>query len=115
MYKIIFSLLFLANSASAAKLEDVEVLAFTPTKESITLKLHASQGPPDSYFTVDLTRTDPNTFDKLNYVMKKLENKKGYKLSLNIRNFSMSPSGSSYKSESVVFSGTDSVSEKASH
>lgn len=106
MKKLFLLFLFIANVASAAKLDDVEVLSVTTGKDSHEIKLHTKQGPPGSYFFVKIAKSDAELFSKLGHVIKKLEKGKKYKLSLNIVSFSMSPSGSSYPSEDVEFSGS---------
>lgn len=109
MNKILFLLfLFLmANTASAARVVDVSIISITPAKDTFELKLHASQGPKDSYFIVDIVKSDPASFDKLGIVIKKLEQGDDYKLDLDIPSFSMQPSGSFYRSEYVRFFGTE--------
>ena len=89
----------------AAKLEDVVVLDITHGKENVELKLQAKNGPKDSYFIVDVVKNDKDSFAKLAIVLKKLKNRDNFKLSLNIPSFSMTPSGSYYRSDSVDFSG----------
>jgi hypothetical protein len=93
------------NSAYAAKLEDVVILDVKQSKDSVELKLHVTKGPKDSYFLVDLVKSDKNSFDKMALVLRKLKDKDDFKLGLDIQSFSMSPSGSYYRSDSVTFLG----------
>jgi len=95
------------NSAFAAKLEDVNVLDSAPSKDGLTLKLQVKDGPKDSYFFVNVSKTDRSSFDKLNLVIKKLKNGNDFKLSLDIQSFSISPPGSYYRSEDVSFSAAE--------
>lgn len=95
------------NSAYAAKLDDVSVIEMKQGKnDKFELKLHAGNGPKDSYFFVDIVKSDKESFDKIALVLKKLKKKDAFKLGLEIPSFSMSPSGSSYLSDSVKFSGS---------
>lgn len=92
-------------AASAAELKDVKVLSVEPTdKESIKLKLQAPSAPKNSYFFVDVVKSDPEAFQKIYLVTKKLKTKGGFKLDLEIDSFSPKPSGSYYRSDSVKFS-----------
>lgn len=99
-------LFFIGSSAWAAKLEDVKILSVEPAKDHFQLKLQPSVGPKDSYFIVDIMKDDPDAFEKLGYVFKKVMNKDHYKLDLKIPNFSASPSGSHYHSEGLDFKGS---------
>lgn len=104
---IVTGLIFLLTAAQghAADLRDVKVLSVEPTdKESIKLKLQAPGGPKNSHFFVDVVKTDPEAFQKIYLVTKKLKAKGGAKLNLTIESFSHTPSGSYYRSESVKFS-----------
>ncbi len=107
MKALIFLLCLTANSALAANLENVDLLSVEHRKNSIELKLHAKSGPKDSYFFVNIANSDSNSFEKLAFVIKKLEKGDKFKLDLEIPSFSISPSGSYYRSESVKFSGND--------
>ncbi len=105
LFKIIF-FCFTINSAHAAKLEDVVILDITHKKDNFELKLQTKNGPKDSYFFVDIVKSDANSFGKLAIVLKKLKKRDDFKLTLEIPSFSVSPSGSYYRSESVTFSGS---------
>jgi len=69
----------------------------------VELKLQAKHGPPGSYFFVDITKNDPDSFDKLAHVINKIMDKDKYRLDLNIRSFSVSPNGGRYPSEGIDF------------
>ena len=104
--KLIMATLFaicLTTPTWAANLTDVKILELNYTNEKVVLKLHASQGPEDSYFFVNMSKVDPDSFNKLALLAKKLAMGDRLKLNLNIRSFSVSPSGSSYQSNSVSF------------
>jgi len=103
--KIIFFCLTI-NTALAAKVEDVHVLDFKQGKDAFELKLHAKNGPKDSYFLVDIVKNDKSAFEKIALVLKKIKKKDDFKLDLDIISFSMSPSGSYYLSENVTFLGS---------
>jgi hypothetical protein len=94
---------FLANNVHAAKLEDVKILEANFSQNCVTLRLHSNLGAKDSYFFVDITKSDPSSFEKMGMVIKKLERGEEYKLDLEIISFSVAPSGSYYRSESVKF------------
>lgn len=95
-----------ANPASAAQLQDVTILEVTSRKDLIELKLHAKNGPEGSYFFVEVAKSDAEAFDKLGLVAQKLQKGDSFRLSLKIKSFSMSPSGSNYPSSRVKFSGS---------
>jgi hypothetical protein len=103
MKPLILSLLFISSVATAAVLEDVTILEAKPGRENFELKLATRDGPENSHFIVDLTKSDPESFEKLVKVVTKMMGKDQYKLDLNIRSFSLSPSGSYYKSEGITF------------
>ncbi len=105
MKKVIFMML-ISNLVFAANLEDVQILNVMPGKENFKLKLHAKDGPGDSYFFLDILKSDPESFDKLMHVISKMMYKNKYKLDLNIPSFSLLPSGSYYRSDDITFSGT---------
>ncbi|MBT7409891.1 MAG: hypothetical protein HN826_09340 [Methylococcales bacterium] len=98
-------LLLIATASFAEKLEDVEVLNSKQSKNGITLKLQAIKEGKESFFYVDVTKDDRNSFEKLHFVIQKLKNGAKFKLNLNIKSFSFFPSGSYYRSQSVGFSG----------
>ena len=105
LFKII--VLWLAiNSALAAKLDDVVILDLKQGNDNFEVKLRMKNGPKNSFFLVDIVKNDKDSFDKLALILKKLKQGDDFKLSLNIPSFSMSPSGSYYRSDSVIFSGT---------
>lgn len=105
MKKIIMGLFFVSSIASAAKLEDVKILNVMPGRDNFELKLQMKDGPRDSYFYVDITKSDPDSFEKLVHIIKKMMRRDKYKLDLDIPSFSASPSGSYYKSEGITFYG----------
>lgn len=99
---IIISFSVLSN---AAKLEDVKILSIKPGRDNFELKLQAKEGPASNYFYLDIVKNDPDSFEKMVHVVKKLMNRDKYKLDIDIPSFSISPSGSYYKSEGIVFYG----------
>lgn len=101
---VTFCLFLISSVASAARLEDVKILTVIPGRDNFQLKLQAKEAPGDSYFFLDITKSDPDNFDKLMHVIKKMMHKNKYKLDLDIPSFSASPSGSYYKSEGINFS-----------
>lgn len=103
MKSLILGLFLISSAASAARLEDVSVLEVKPGQENIELRLHAKEGPQDSYFIVDITKSDPEAFDKLVKAIKKVKQKNHCQLDLNIPSFSVAPSGSYYRSEGITF------------
>ena len=105
MKKMIIGLLFASNVASAARLEDVRILNIMPGRDHFELKLQIKDGPRDSYFYVDIVKSDPDSFEKLVHVINKMRLRDKYKLDLDIPSFSASPSGSFYKSEGISFYG----------
>lgn len=105
MKKLILALYFISSIASAARLEDVKILNIMPGQENFELKLQVKDGPKDSYFYVDIVKSDPESFEKMVLVTKKLTRRDKYKLDLDIPSFSASPNGSYYKSEGIGFYG----------
>lgn len=99
-------LCLVSQLAIAANLEDVSVLDVIPKRDSFELKLHQKDGAKDSYFFVDITKSDPESFEKMGYVAKKLLRGEKYKLNLRIASFSASPNGSYYKSTGILFFGS---------
>ncbi len=99
-------ILLISGPAGAAKLEDVTVLNINPGKndDSVKLKLRAAKGPKDSFFYVDIVKNDAEAVAKIALAIKKMKNKNEMRLTLEIPSFSMSPSGSYYRSEDVTFS-----------
>ncbi|MCC7441231.1 MAG: hypothetical protein IT285_06350 [Bdellovibrionales bacterium] len=107
MKRWILIFLMMATPASAATLEDVTILDVTPKPDGVALKLHSKSGPDGSYFFVTLVKADKESFDKFALVTRKLQRGDQFKLALNIKSFSVSPSGSSYRSPDVKFTGED--------
>lgn len=101
------AILLFPTLAFGAKLEDVRILNVQPDPEAFKLKLQLKNGSADSYFFVDIVKSDPESFQKSMTVIKKLLQKERFQLDLEIPSFSASPSGSSYRSESVIFRGTE--------
>lgn len=99
------------NTAFSATLENVALLDIKHGKENFILKLQSKKGPSGSYFFVEITESDKDAFDKLALVIKKLKKGEDFKLNLIIPSFSVSPSGSSYRSDSVTFLGSTSATE----
>jgi hypothetical protein len=91
----------------AAKLDNVRVLGYEQNPEGVTLKLQTHDGPPDSYFFLEIIKSDPKSFEKLVQVMNKVYLKDSYQLDLNIPSFSDSPSGSYYRSPGITFGGPE--------
>jgi hypothetical protein len=89
--------------ASAEQLNDVRLWDIRPSTDDVELTLHAKRGPPGSYFFVDITKTDPDSFSKLVQAINKIMGRDKYRLDLNIRSFSLLPYGSRYRSEGVDF------------
>jgi hypothetical protein len=106
MMKLILGLFFVSSISFAAKLEDVKVLDMKSGQDSFELKLQTADGPSESYFFVTIVKNDPESFDKLAHIVKKLAQGDQYKLDLNIPSFSASPYGSSYRSIGIKFTGT---------
>lgn len=108
MRTLTFSLLILlANVTFGAVLEDVNVLSITPGQNSIELKLQDLNGPVGSYFFLEIGKDDPESLEKTALAIKKFQQKDNYRLSLEIPSFSVRPSGSFYRSNDVVFQGSD--------
>jgi len=101
-----FALLLMAQTALAAKLEDVAVLDVKLAKEGFELKLRDLKRAPEGHFMVKLSRDDKEAFEKLALVMKKVHQGEKFKLMLNIASFSAKPAGSEYRSNYVKFEGT---------
>ncbi len=100
------TLVLLAGSVQAANLNDVALLSLKPKKESFELKLRVKEAKENSYFLVEIGKDDEHALEKLSLVLKKLHLKNSFKLNLTIPSFSVSPSGSYYKSNYVQFSGS---------
>jgi hypothetical protein len=92
------------NIAFSAELKDVKILKSSASDSGIELKLQLSDAPKDSFFLVDIVRTDHDAFNKIAMAMEKLEKGSEYKLNIRIPSFSASPSGSYYRSKGLVFS-----------
>lgn len=106
MKKLILAICLFSSVSSAARLEDVKILSIVPGHDNFELKLQSKEGPKGSYFYVDITKRDTNSFEKLVHVINKLMRRQKYKLDMDIQSFSSSPSGSYYKSEGITFYGT---------
>lgn len=105
---ILILLNFMVGSAFAAELMDVKLLDVTYKKSSFLLKLQVKDGPKDSYFNVEIVQEDQKALEKMALVLQKMKQKENFKLDLNIPSFSVSPSGSYYRSLYVTFLGTPS-------
>ncbi|OGQ16848.1 MAG: hypothetical protein A3B70_07370 [Deltaproteobacteria bacterium RIFCSPHIGHO2_02_FULL_40_11] len=104
---LILSLCLFSNWAFGARLDDVSILDVVATKDGLELKLQVKDGPKDSYFFVNVVKSDRNAFDKLTEVIKKLKKGDNYKLTLDIPSFSAFPPGSYYRREDIKFLGSD--------
>jgi hypothetical protein len=103
--KLFIALFLYSNFAAAAHLVDVKILDVTPGRESLELKLQLRDGPKDSFFYVDIVKSDRGAFEKMAQVTQKLLHKDKYKLDLDIISFSPTPNGSYYTSDDITFSG----------
>lgn len=103
---MLFLFVLMVGRAQAAQLDDVRILQVTSGKDSVELRLRYKGAPRDSYFLVEIPKSDPESFAKMVLVARKLADGDGFKLSLDIPSFSPSPSGSSYRSLDVRFSGS---------
>jgi hypothetical protein len=106
MRKFILTLCLIPSIAFATKLEDVKILSVAPGNDKLELKLRSKEGPKGSYFYVDITKRDANSFEKLVHVINKLMRRDKFELDMDIQSFSPSPGGSYYKSEGITFYGT---------
>lgn len=89
--------------ATAAKLEGVTILESKPERESFKLRVRAKDGPMNSYFFVNITKGDPQAFEKLLKVVTKSMKRNKFQLDLDIPSFSISSNGSYYKSDDITF------------
>ncbi|QLY26897.1 hypothetical protein HW988_07855 [Bdellovibrio sp. KM01] len=106
MKNLILALFFMSGAtASAAQVNNVSLLDIKYSQDKYELKLGANFEGKDTMFFVQIPKSDPDSFEKLSYVIKKLAQGDGYKLNLDIRSFTASPSGSFYRSQDVKFSG----------
>ena len=103
---LMFMFCFTTSIASATTLEDVKILGVTVVNDSILLRLQAKRAPNDSYFFLDIVKSDSDSFEKLGHIINKLTYFDKYKLDLNIQSFSAEPSGSYYRSEGINFYGS---------
>ncbi len=103
MKLLVLGLALISSLANAARLEGVSILEIKPEEGNIKIKIQAKDGPKDSYFFVDISKGDPEAFEKLVKAIKKAKHKNQYQLDLSILSFSLSPNGSYYKSEGVTF------------
>lgn len=104
--QIVVAILLISSFSFAAQLEDVKILNIKPGTENFELKLQAKEGSSDSYFYVDILKSDKDSYDKLVHVIKKITRREQYKLNLEIPSFSLTPSGSYYRGDSVLFSSS---------
>ncbi|MES3038628.1 MAG: hypothetical protein V4736_12045 [Bdellovibrionota bacterium] len=107
MLKLLILLSLFSSVGFAARLEDVKILSAVPGQDSFELKLHANEGASDSFFFIEIVKSDPDSLEKMNHVFKKLMKKEKYRLDLDIMSFSVSPNGSVYRSEGIGFYGSD--------
>jgi hypothetical protein len=103
--RVLFLFLFLPAIACAANVEDVRILNAASGRDNLKLQVQPKSG--SSYFFVDIMSSDPEAFEKVGAVVKKLLRGDRYRLDLSIPNFSASPSGSYYRSEDIRFSGAE--------
>lgn len=99
-------LCFSISTAFGATLEDVRVLDLRQGKGMFEVKLQTKHASEDHHFYVEIVQEDEKAFEKLALVLKKMKQKGNFKLNLNIISFSDLLSGSSYRSDSVKFSGS---------
>lgn len=64
MKTLVIFFYLMANTGWAAKLEDVNILKISPEKDNFELKLQVKDGPKDSYFFVDIVKSDVDSFEK---------------------------------------------------
>jgi hypothetical protein len=102
----LIALCLISTMASAAKLEDVRVLEVLPGPDKFEFKLQKTGGPKESFFYIDIMKSDPDSFEKLSHVLRKYLRSDEYRLDLDVPSFSASPSGSSYRSLDVKVFGT---------
>lgn len=105
MIKKILSLLFLCHNLNAAEVKNVKILDMKFNQNNLELKLRSQKGATGSYFFLEITKNDPEAFEKMSHIIKKIKYNDKYNLNLNIPSFSDSPNGSYYKSEGISFNG----------
>jgi hypothetical protein len=93
------------NTSFGAELLDVEILERNKSDDGVELKLRTKDGPLDTFFYLDIKKDDPNVVEKLSLVLKKTKMKNKFSLNLDIPSFSLLPSGSYYRSQSVLITG----------
>lgn len=103
MKKLVIGLLLIGEISFGAQLEDIKILNVIPRGDGFELTLQTKDGPKDSYFYVEISKADSDSFDRLGQIVKKLSQPDKYKLNLEILSFSASPSGSYYRGERVIF------------
>lgn len=104
--KIWLAAIFLISSmAHAARLENVKVLNVEYGRDSVEVKMQLAGAAANSYFLISIMKTDPDSFEKLGHVQKKVGLKDKYRLDLNIPSFSPDPPGSHYRSPDITFFG----------
>lgn len=91
------------STALAAVVEDVSILEMTYKEDAFELRLKPGNETRDTYFVVEIGKTDELALQKLAVVMKKLKAGKAHKLNLQIPSFSVYPPGAFYRSRSVRF------------
>ncbi|HEY1078733.1 MAG TPA: hypothetical protein VGE46_01500 [Bdellovibrio sp.] len=106
MKKLILSLLLISNVSLAETVTNVRVLDMKQGPESVELKLQSKEGRPNSYFFVNIVKSDAGSFEKLSHVLNKMAFKDNYRLDLDIISFSDTPNGSYYQSDRVRFLGS---------
>lgn len=104
---LFIALCLMSAPAFAARLEDVQFLSSDPSADGVTLKLQVKHGPKGSYFFVNVVKSDPDALNKLALVIQELQKGQKLKLNLDIPSFSVSPPGSSYRSNFVKFSSSN--------
>lgn len=91
------------STALAAVVEDVSILEMTYKEDAFELRLKPGNEIRDTYFIVEIGKSDEKALEKIAVIMKKLKAGKGHKLNLQIPSFSAYPPGAFYRSQSVRF------------
>lgn len=103
MRKLILTIFLLSHFAEAARLQDINIMDIESKQNSFLLKLQPQGASNESFFFLEISQSDPRSYDKLSHIVKKILYKDEYKFDLNIPSFSEYPSGSYYRSEGVTF------------
>lgn len=102
--KIFFLFSLVSNISFGADLKDVKILKLQTNKQDgLKLTLQEKEAAKESFFYVELSNDGSQSYKKLSEVAKKNAELDKYRLNLEIISFSSSPSGSSYRSNRIVF------------